>query len=63
MTSLSAGPKGKKSIYFPEEMAKEIKAEAKRQGRSFSWVIQQAWLISRERVKQFPAVPSHEGED
>lgn len=63
MTSLSAGPKSKRSIYFPQEMIEEIKAEADRQGRSFSWVVQQAWFISRGKLKQLPSAPSHHEED
>jgi len=48
--------KRKQSLYFPEEMLKEIQEEANRQDRSLSWVVQQAWKIARERIKAFPAV-------
>jgi uncharacterized small protein (TIGR04563 family) len=48
--------KRKQSLYFPEEMLKEIQEEATRQDRSLSWVVQQAWKIARERIKSFPAV-------
>ncbi len=48
--------KRKQSLYFPEEMLKEIQEEANRQDRSLSWVVQQAWKIARERIKSFPAV-------
>ena len=34
--------KRKQSLYFPEEMLKEIQEEANRQDRSLSWVVQQA---------------------
>ena len=40
--------KRKQSLYFPEEMLKEIQEEANRQDRSLSWVVQQAWKIARE---------------
>jgi uncharacterized small protein (TIGR04563 family) len=48
--------KRKQSLYFPEEMLREIQEEANRQDRSLSWVVQQAWKISRDRIKAFPAV-------
>jgi uncharacterized small protein (TIGR04563 family) len=48
--------KRKQSLYFPEDMLKEIQEEANRQDRSLSWVVQQAWKIARERIKAFPAV-------
>lgn len=55
--------KRKQSLYFPEEMLKEIQEEANRQDRSLSWVVQQAWKIARERIKSFPAVNDVTGED
>jgi uncharacterized small protein (TIGR04563 family) len=48
--------KRKQSLYFPEEMLREIQEEANRQDRSLSWVVQQAWKIARDRIKAFPAV-------
>jgi uncharacterized small protein (TIGR04563 family) len=48
--------KRKQSLYFPEEMLREIQEEANRQDRSLSWVVQQAWKIARDRIKSFPAV-------
>ena len=53
---VSQSDKRKQSLYFPEEMLKEIQEEATRQDRSLSWVVQQAWKIARERIKGFPAV-------
>lgn len=44
----------RQSIYFPKDMAEEIKAEALRQDRSISWIIQKAWRISRPKMKQLP---------
>jgi uncharacterized small protein (TIGR04563 family) len=55
--------KRKQSLYFPEDMLKEIQDEANRQDRSLSWVVQQAWKISRERIKSFPAVNDVTGEE
>ena len=39
--------KRKQSLYFPEEMLKEIGAEATRQDRSLSWIVQKASARSR----------------
>jgi uncharacterized small protein (TIGR04563 family) len=35
-------------------MAEEIKAEALRQDRSISWIIQKAWRIARPKMQQLP---------
>jgi len=48
--------KRKQSLYFPEEMLKEIQLEANRQDRSLSWIVQQAWRISRNEIMRFPSV-------
>jgi uncharacterized small protein (TIGR04563 family) len=46
----------KQSLYFPEEMLKEIQNEATRQDRSLSWIVQQAWKIARSDIKKLPSV-------
>ncbi|RMG11472.1 MAG: TIGR04563 family protein [Deltaproteobacteria bacterium] len=48
--------KRKQSLYFPEDMLKEIQEEAARQDRSLSWVVQQAWRIARSEIMKFPSV-------
>ncbi len=48
--------KRKQSLYFPEEMLKEIQDEANRQDRSLSWIVQQAWRIARTEIMRFPSV-------
>jgi uncharacterized small protein (TIGR04563 family) len=48
--------KRKQALYLPEEMLKEIGDEARRQDRSLSWVVQQAWRLARERVQQMSGV-------
>jgi uncharacterized small protein (TIGR04563 family) len=48
--------KQKQSLYFPEEMLREIMAESVRLDRSLSWTVQQAWRIARGQVRDFPAV-------
>ncbi|MCA3016004.1 MAG: TIGR04563 family protein [Myxococcaceae bacterium] len=45
----------KQSLYFPEEMLKEIEVEAHRQDRSLSWIVQQAWKIARTDLKKMPS--------
>jgi uncharacterized small protein (TIGR04563 family) len=48
--------KRKQSLYFPEDMLKEIQEEANRQDRSLSWIVQQAWRIARVEIMRFPSV-------
>jgi uncharacterized small protein (TIGR04563 family) len=48
--------KRKQSLYFPEEMLKEISAEANRQDRSLSWIVQKAWKIARREITQYPSI-------
>ena len=48
--------KRKQSLYFPEEMLKEIAEEAKRLDRSLSWVVQRAWRLAKPQIKQLPSV-------
>jgi len=45
----------KQSLYFPEEMLKEIEVEAQRQDRSLSWIVQQAWKIARADLRKIPS--------
>ena len=49
--------KRKQSLYFPVDVLEEIQSEAIRQDRSLSWVVQRAWTLARERVKNTPAAP------
>ena len=51
-----ASDKRKQSLYFPQEMLGEIQAEAARQDRSLSWIVQKAWKIARDELKRFPSV-------
>lgn len=62
-SNMQAAAQGERqSIYFPKDMAEEIKAEALRQDRSISWIIQKAWRISRPKMKQLPGANELEGE-
>ena len=47
----------KQSLYFPTSMLDEIEAEAQRQDRSLSWIVQQAWKLARSTVTRFPSAP------
>jgi uncharacterized small protein (TIGR04563 family) len=53
---MSGTDKRKQSLYFPEEMLKEIGAEAVRQDRSLSWIVQKAWKVARKDIMSIPAV-------
>lgn len=53
---MASADKRKQSLYFPEDMLKEIQSEANRQDRSLSWIVQQAWRIAQKEIKRFPSV-------
>ena len=53
---MAGSDKRKQSLYFPEDMLREIQAEANRQDRSLSWIVQQAWKIARSEIARFPSV-------
>lgn len=48
--------KRKQSLYFPNEMMKEIESESERLDRSLSWMMQRAWLIARDSIKAYPSI-------
>lgn len=48
--------KRKQSLYFPSDLLTDIRAEAYRQDRSFSWLMQQAWRIARPHIGRLPTV-------
>jgi uncharacterized small protein (TIGR04563 family) len=56
-----ANPKSKyakrrMSLYFPEEIAEEIRDAAVRMQRSESWVLRYAWKHGRDAVAQLPSI-------
>ena len=53
--------KRKQSLYFPEEMLKEIQHEAARLDRSLSWIVQHGWKVAREKLKEFPSSTDEPG--
>ena len=48
--------KRKQSLYFPEDMLREIETEAQRLDRSLSWVVQHAWKLARAQMARIPGV-------
>jgi uncharacterized small protein (TIGR04563 family) len=50
--------KQKQSLYFPDDMMREIMAESTRLDRSLSWTVQQAWRLARAEVQKLPAAPA-----
>jgi len=61
----STSDKRKQSLYFPEQMLKEIQEEAARQDRSLSWIVQKAWKIARRDILKYPSIsdPAGDGTD
>lgn len=59
---MAISDKRKQSLYFPEEMLKEIQTEATRQDRSLSWIVQKAWKLARRDIMKFPSVNDLEDE-
>ena len=56
LSGMAISDKRKQSLYFPEEMLKEIGAEATRQDRSLSWIVQKAWKAARKDIMSMPSV-------
>jgi uncharacterized small protein (TIGR04563 family) len=54
-SEMANADKRKQSLYFPEDMLKEIQHEAQRLDRSLSWIVQQGWKLARDKLKAFPA--------
>lgn len=52
---MSANDARKQSLYFPEDMLEEIQQQAQRLDRSLSWVVQQAWKISKAQLRTIPS--------
>lgn len=48
--------KRKRSLYFPDNILREMQIEAKRQERSLSWIVQYAWRIARADLMRLPSV-------
>jgi uncharacterized small protein (TIGR04563 family) len=52
---MASSEKQKQSLYFPEDMLREIMVESTRLDRSLSWTVQQAWRVARAELQRFPA--------
>lgn len=52
--------KKKVTLYLPEDLLKETKEEAIRQDRTLSWILQMAWVMSRDNISEFPTVPTQQ---
>ena len=53
------GQTRRQALYFPSEMLSELQFEAKRQDRSISWLIQQAWKIARGELQRIPSTTDY----
>jgi uncharacterized small protein (TIGR04563 family) len=60
---MSGSDKRKQSLYFPEEMLKEIGEEATRQDRSLSWIVQKAWKAARKDIMSIPSTDDFPAKD
>jgi uncharacterized small protein (TIGR04563 family) len=57
VVSTRKAPDGRKqSLYFPEGMLQEVKEQAARLDRSMSWVIQRAWKLAAQQVRDLPSM-------
>ncbi len=53
----------KQSLYFPDDLLREIMREAVRLDRSLSWTVQQAWRVARAEVRSLPPAGRGPGAD
>ncbi|HXW60660.1 MAG TPA: TIGR04563 family protein, partial [Myxococcota bacterium] len=56
MGLMTTTDKRKRSLYFPDNILREMQSEAKRQERSLSWIVQYAWRIARAELMRLPSV-------
>lgn len=47
--------KVRQTLFFPSEMLEEMRAEAARQDRSVSWLVEQAWCLALESIEALPS--------
>lgn len=48
---------GKQSVYLTHEVLEELQSESVRQGKSLSWLVQEAWRISKAELQRLNSVP------
>jgi uncharacterized small protein (TIGR04563 family) len=58
---MASAEKQKQSLYFPDDMLREIMKEATRLDRSLSWTVQQAWRVARAELLKFPVAGAPAG--
>lgn len=46
----------KVSLYLPNDVLKQIEAEAHRQDRSMSWIVRLAWQLAKPQLHTLPAL-------
>ena len=46
----------KQTLYLPEDTLREVREEALRLDRSYSWVIQYAWKHGKPALKKIPSL-------
>ena len=61
--SMTISDKRKQSLYFPDDMLREIQNEGARQDRSLSWIVQQAWRTARKDIMKIPSVDAELNSD
>lgn len=47
----------KRSYYFSKEVHADMVAEARRQDRTLSWLMQRAWQLARAKIRTFDSSP------
>jgi len=45
------------TLYLPGEVLADIRAEARRQQRSVSWLLRNAWRLARRGIDSLPSGP------
>jgi len=56
---VGSGRTRRQALYFPADMLAELQTEAKRQDRSISWLIQQAWKVAYRELQKIPSTTDY----
>ena len=56
---MGSGRTRRQALYFPADMLAELQTEAKRQDRSISWLIQQAWKVAYRELQKIPSTTDY----
>jgi len=48
--------KTKLTVYVPEDIFAEMKAEADRQDRTVSWMVEHCWKLARSKMQSYPSI-------